>query len=129
VFVPKTTSLARSAAAIEPLMPRIEALRNAALPPGDYRQLAADLAAAETEPFHPRLAAELGDVWALLGKALASDADPELRALGTRLLQRAVEAVPEKPHLHVWPGASTTYGYPQEEEVAAARRLLAAPAK
>jgi pimeloyl-ACP methyl ester carboxylesterase len=129
VFVRKTTPLMRSASAIEPLMPRIEALRNGVLPPGDYRQLAADLAAAESEPFHPRLLAELGDVWARLGKALASDTDPQQRALGTRLLQRAVAAAPEKPQLHVWPGASTTYGYPQQDDVDEARRLLAAPAK
>ncbi|HZN40884.1 MAG TPA: alpha/beta fold hydrolase [Planctomycetota bacterium] len=129
VFVRKTTVLMRSAAAIEPLMPRIEALRNGALPAGDYRQLAADLAAAESEPFHPRLAAELGDVWARLGKELASDADPQQQALGTRLLQRAVAVAPEKPQLHVWPGASTTYGFPQQGDVDEARRLLAAPAK
>jgi hypothetical protein len=129
VFVRKTTPLMRSASAIEPLMPRIEALRNGVLPPGDYWQLAADLAAAESEPFHPRLLAELGDVWARLGKALASDTDPQQRALGTRLLQRAVAVAPEKPQLHVWPGASTTYGYPQQDDVDEARRLLAAPAK
>ena len=68
-------------------------------------------------------------MWARLGTVLVSDADPQQRALGTRLLQRAVAAAPEKPELHVWPGASTTYGYPQQDDVAAARRLLAAPAK
>jgi pimeloyl-ACP methyl ester carboxylesterase len=129
VFVRKTTPLIRSARAIEPLLPRIDALRNGALPPGDCAQLAADLAAAESEPFHPDLAAELGDVWARLGKVLASDVDPAQRALGTRLLQRAVAVAPEKPQLHVWPGASTTYGYPQQDDVDEARRLLAAPAK
>ncbi|HEX6812718.1 MAG TPA: alpha/beta hydrolase [Planctomycetota bacterium] len=129
VFVRKPTQLQRSAAAIEPLWPRIEALRHGALARSEFRQLAADLAAAETEPFHARAAAELADVWAILGKGLASDADAEQRALGTRLLERAVAAAPAKPQLHVWPGPSTTYGYPQEEEVATARRLLAAPAK
>ena len=129
VFVRKTTPLMRSASAIEPLMPRIEALRNGVLPPADCAKLAADLAAAESEPFHPQLATELGDVWARLGKTLANDADPQQRALGTALLQRAVAVAPEKPQLHVWPGASTTYGYPQQDDVDEARRLLAAPAK
>lgn len=129
VFARKTTSLMRSAMAIEPLMPSIEALRNGVLPPTDCRRLAVNLTVAETEPFHARLAAELGDVWARLGKQLASDADPETRALGTRLLQRSVASAPEKPQLHVWPGASTTYGYPQQDDVDEARRLLAAPPK
>lgn len=129
-FARVPTHLSQSAAAIEPLAPRIEALRNDALPAADVAKLADDLRAAESErPFHPRVAAELADVFALLGKALTQRPEPTRRAEGTALLQRAVASVPEKPALHVWPGPTTTYGYPQQDSVDLARRLLAAPAK
>jgi fermentation-respiration switch protein FrsA (DUF1100 family) len=130
VFRRQPTHLSRSAEAIEPLVPRIEALRNGALPPAEMPALAADLAAAEApEPFHERLAAELGDVFARLGQELSASSEAAERAAGTKLLQRAVAAAPAVPRLHVWPGATATYGYPQEQAVATARSLLATPAK
>lgn len=129
-FVRVPTDLTRSAAAIEPLAERIERLRNDALPAADVAKLADDLRAAESErPFHPRVAAELADVFALLGKALLQRPEAARRAEGQALLQRAVASVPAKPALHVWPGPTTTYGYPQQDSVDLARRLLAAPAK
>ncbi len=130
VFRRQPTHLTRSAMAIEPLLPRIEALRNGVMVAADMPLLATDLAAAEAkDPFHPRLAAELGDVWARLGQTLVASNDAAQRSVGTRLLQRAVASAPVEPRLHLWPGATVTYGYPQEEAVATARRLLAAPAK
>jgi len=129
-FVRVPGDLSRSAAAIEPLAERIEALRNDALPAAETAQLADELRAAEGDrPFHPRVAAELADVFTLLGMALLQRPEAARRAEGTALLQRAVASVPSQPALHVWPGPSTTYGYPQEATVARARRLLAATPK
>lgn len=119
-----------AALALEPSWIRIEALRNGTLAPADRRVLRAELeATTQTTPFPRDLEAELGDVWALLGKDLATSADPAERADGQALLQRAVAAVPTKPHLHTWPGPLATYGYPQEMAIDEARRLLAAPPK
>ncbi len=129
-FVPVPTDLTRSTAAIEPLRLRIEALRNGALPAGEMVKLADDLKAAETKaPFDPRASAELADVFALLGKALRQRPEEARRREGEALLQRAVASVPANPERHVWPGASTTYGFPQHDAVEVARRQLAAPAK
>lgn len=129
-FVPVPTELTRSAAAIEPLRLRIEALRNAGLPAAETVKLADDLKAAETKaPFDPRASAELADVFALLGKALRQRPEEARRRQGEELLQRAVASVPANPDRHVWPGASTTYGFPQHDAVEAARRQLAAPAR
>lgn len=130
VFLRTPTALTASAAAVEPLWPRIDELRNGALSSAESVRLADELRQAEVaHPFHPRLAAELADVWALLGKALSQRPEPERRRQGSELLQRAVAAVPRHPELHVWPGASTTYGFPQQEAVELAKRLLAAPPK
>lgn len=130
VFERIETPLSRAGEAIEPLLPRIEELRNGKLRATEVPALAADLAAAEAkQPFPPRLAAELADVFAVLGESLAAGTDAAERAEGTRLLQRAVASAPAEPRLHVWPGPTATYGYPQEDAVDRARRLLAAPAK
>ena len=120
------TALARAAAAVDPLWDRIGALREGALPPADLLPLADALAAAEASAaFPPQLDAELADVWSLLGQQLRSNADPALAARGRALLQRAVAAAPARPELHDWPGPIATYGYPQQDAVDAARRLLA----
>jgi hypothetical protein len=130
VFLRPSTPLSRSALAVEPLWPRLDELRNGTMPPSGQVQLAADLRTAEVaEPFHPRLAAELADVFAILGRTLQQSAEPAQRDEGARLLQRAIAAVPAQPTLHFWPGIATTYGFPQEQAVAEAKRLLAAPAK
>lgn len=124
-FQRKPSALARSAAAAAPLWPRIDALRHGTLPAAEYEALAADLATAEAaEPFHPALAAELADVWALVGTEWSRSGDPAKAARGVALLQRAVASAPSKPQLHVWPGASTTYGYPQAATIDAAKALL-----
>jgi pimeloyl-ACP methyl ester carboxylesterase len=122
--------LARSAATIEPLLPRIEELRNGALPATAQVELADALRAAEAaEPFHAQLAAELADVFAQLGAALQSSGDEAQRQQGRELLQRAVASVPQRPLLHFWAGATNTYGFPQEDAVQNARARLAAPAR
>jgi pimeloyl-ACP methyl ester carboxylesterase len=124
-FQRKPSALARSVAAVAPLWPRLDALRNGTLPAAERPALATDLAAAETaEPFHPALAAELADVWVLFGTEWSRSSDPEIAARGVALLQRAVASAPKKPNLHVWPGASTTYGYPQATAIDAAKALL-----
>jgi hypothetical protein len=125
-----STPRSRSAAAVDPLWQRIEALRNDALPETEHGQLAADLAAAEAqEPFDPRLAAELADTFAKLGRTLRRSVDPALRKEGSRLLQRAIDSAPARPDLHFWPGTPPTYGFQGQEAVAEARRLLAVPAE
>lgn len=130
LFVRTTSALARSAAAVEPLWPRIESLRNGVLSAAECARLADDLAAAEaSSPFDPRLGAELADVFALLGRSLRQRPEEARRRQGQALLERAVASAPAQPELHVWPGASTTYGYPQQDAVDTARRLLAAPPK
>jgi pimeloyl-ACP methyl ester carboxylesterase len=124
-FQRNRSEISRAAAAIAPLWPRIEALRNDALPATDLDQFAADLMAAEAmEPFPPRLATELADVFAKLGKAWVASNDANRKAQGVLWLQRAVAAVPEKPQLHIWQGPTTTYGFAQAEAVDAARQLL-----
>lgn len=130
VFRRETTPLSRAGAAVDGLWTQIEALRNDTLPPAEQRQLLTDLVAAEAKgPFPRELQAELADVFARLGKQLSSSQDAADRAKGQQLLQRAIAAAPGKPHLHVWPGPTATYGYPQEEAVEMARQLLAAPPK
>lgn len=127
-FRREASALTRSGAAVDPLWSRIEALRNDTLPPAEQRRLAADLAAAEAaEPFHALLAAELADVHARLGRTLLAGDDPAQRDEGRRLLQRAVADAPAQPHLHFWPGPTATWGFPWQDEIDAARRLLAAP--
>jgi fermentation-respiration switch protein FrsA (DUF1100 family) len=124
------TPLARSGAAVDASWSRIEALRNDALPPADRALLRKELETAEaTTSFPPALEAELADVFAKLGQDLAASSDANERAAGRALLQRAVAARPKAPHLHVWPGPTATYGFPQAEAVETAERLLAAPAK
>lgn len=121
---------ARAALAVAPLWSRIVDLRNDLLPAEGRRQLLADLDAAEQQAaFPPDLASELADVWARLGKDLATGSDAAERARGTALLQRAVASRPAKPEQHVWHGPLATWGWPQEDAVAMAARLLAAPAK
>ncbi len=124
-FQRNRSELSRSAAAVAPLWPRIEALRNGSLSGSDLDALAADLTLAEaSEPFHPRLAAELAGVFARIGTAWYASDDPSRREQALHWLERAVAAVPEKPQLHIWPGLSTTYGFSQADEVAAAKQLL-----
>lgn len=130
VFVRQPTAAALAAAHVDGLWTRIEALRNDTLAPAEQRQLLTDLVAAEAKgPFPRELQAELADVFARLGKQLSSSQDATERTQGLQLLQRAIAAAPNKPHLHVWFGPTATYGYPQEEAVEMARRLLAAPPK
>jgi pimeloyl-ACP methyl ester carboxylesterase len=122
--------LARSTAAIEPLLPRIDELRNDTLGAAAKFALADDLQAAEVaEPFHAQLAAELADVFARLGAALQASGEAQRQQQGSQLLQRAVASVPERPLLHYWAGTTNTYGFPQDDAVRNARALLAAPAK
>ncbi len=124
------TQLARSTAAIEPLLPRIDELRNGALSAAAKVELADALRAAEAnEPFHAQLAAELADVFALLGASLQGSKEPERRVQGSQLLERAVASAPRRPLLHFWAGATNTYGFPQDDAVRNARALLAAPPK
>lgn len=125
-----STPLQQAAAATAPLWPRIAELRHGLLPPSARPQLLADLEAAEAAaPFPPDLAVELADVFALLGKDLYASSDDSERAHGLALLQRAVQSRPARPELHVWHGPLPTYGWPQEDAVAMAGRLLAAPPK
>jgi hypothetical protein len=113
---------------LAPLWPRIQQLRNDALAPAEHEALRAALAAAETTaPFPPELEAELADVHSRLGQALLANDDPAMQSTGRALLQRAVAAVPARPELHVWLGPHATFGYPQQDAVDAAKRLLAAP--
>ncbi len=124
-FQRKRTDIARAAATIAPLWPRIEALRNGTLPSAELDQFAADLTAAEAmEPFPARLQTELADIFARLGKVWAASEDATRKAQGVLWLKRAVAAVPEKPQLHVWQGPTTTYGFPQAEATDEARQLL-----
>ncbi|MBL8754057.1 MAG: alpha/beta hydrolase [Planctomycetes bacterium] len=119
-----------AAAAIDASWPRIERLRQGTLEATEERTLLGDLQAATAKaPFPADLEAELADVWARLGRDLANSPDAAERTKGQQLLQRSVAAMPGKPHLHVWPGPIATYGYPQETDVAMAKKLLAAPAK
>lgn len=130
VFRREPSQLTRAAASLDGLWPRIEQLRNGALSPADVRTLRADLQAAEAKtPFPPLLQTELGDVFAMIGKELAASQDAAEREAGQQLLQRAVASLPGKPLLHLWPGPLPTYGYPQEDAVAMAKALLAAPPK
>lgn len=136
VWTADGTALARSATAIEPLLPRIDELRNDALTGSAKLELADQLdgvvgGADGSAPCHPQLETELADVFARLGTALLASDDPQLRERGTRLLQRAVAAAPPRPELHWWAGTTTTYGVPpdRDEALRAARTLLAAPAK
>lgn len=130
VFRHDATPLSRAGAAVDALWTRIESLRNDSLPAAEARQLWQDLTAAETKAAFPKeLEAELADVFARLGKQLAASQDASERTTGQQLLQRAVAAMPAKPQLHLWPGPTATYGYPQEEAVEMAKRLLAAPPK
>jgi hypothetical protein len=130
VFRREPTALTRSGASVAALWGRIEDLRNETLAGTAIRALHADLVAAEAKvPFHPLLEAELADVFARIGKELAASQDPAERATGTKLLQRAVAAMPKDPRLHVWPGPTPTYGYPYEDTIEMAKRLLAAPPK
>ena len=130
IFVREPSPLARAGANVDALWTRIETLRNDALAPADMRQLQTDLAAAEAKmPFPVELQAELGDVFAKLGKQLAASQDATERAAGQQLLQRAIAVMPQHPERHIWPGPTATYGYPQETAIAEARRLLATPPK
>ncbi len=130
VFRRQGTERMRAAAAVDACWPRIQALRNDALPPAEHDGLRADLAAAAAAaPFPADLDAELADVHAKLGQSLAASGDPHQRALGQQLLQRAVAAAPVRPELHVWLGPNATFGYPQQQTIDAAKRLLAAPPK
>lgn len=126
--VPTAVSLA--AAALEPLLPRIDELRNGALTASAIAKLADDLRAAEgSTPFPPRVTAELADVFALLGRSLSQRPEPQRRQEGRALLERAVASVPAKPATHWWPGVTTTWGFPQQEAVDTAKRALAAAPK
>jgi pimeloyl-ACP methyl ester carboxylesterase len=119
-----------AATALDASWTRIERLRQGTLEATETRTLLGDLqAAAAKAPFPADLEAELADVYARLGKDLAASADAAERSTGQQLLQRAVAAMPGKPHLHVWPGPIATYGYPQESDVEMAKKLLAAPGK
>jgi hypothetical protein len=112
-----------------PLLTRVEDLRNDRIAQADLQQLVADLRAAEAnEPLAPRAAAEFADVFALIGRRQVAAADAAARAEGAAWLQRAVEATPEHPDRHFWPGVPTTWGFPQQEAVDEARRLLRAQA-
>ena len=124
------TALARAVAALDPLWPRLEALRLAPATPTEVQPLADALAACEAstgQPFPPLVQAELADVFAYLGAALLEHDDPAQRARGRQLLQRAVAATPAQPDQHRWPGPTATYGYPQGEAIDVARELLRAP--
>lgn len=125
-FHRKRTALSRAAAAVAPLWPKVVALRQDALPPGERDALGAALQAAEVEePFPPRLCAELADAFAKIGTAWSSADDATKRAAGVALLQRAVASAPAQPKLHFWPGPdATTYGYPQQAAVDAAKVRL-----
>jgi hypothetical protein len=130
----KHAESARQAAAqaLAPLWTRIEALRKGTLPPSGPRALHDELMPIVAKrPMPADLESELADVWALLGKELATSADAADRDAGRKLLERALAAVPAKPHLHTWPGPIATYGFPPDKEMAIdeARRLLAAPPK
>jgi fermentation-respiration switch protein FrsA (DUF1100 family) len=117
---------ARASRALDASWPRIEQLRNDALPAAERQQLARAIEAAEqTAPFPPELEAELADVFAKVGRQLAASDDPAEQARGQQLLQRAVAAAPKRPELHVWLGPYATFGYPQQEAVDDARRALA----
>ncbi|MBL9077877.1 MAG: alpha/beta fold hydrolase [Planctomycetes bacterium] len=120
------TPLAEAAAAIEPLWPRIDELRNGALGRTEMVALADRLG---TAPWPAQLEAELADVFAELGRGLVAADDAALRQRGAALLQRAVAAMPAQPLLHWWAGATTTWGFPQEAAVQNAKLLLAAPAQ
>lgn len=104
VFTRRGTHLSRSGAAVAPLWPRIEELRNDRMNASGARELADALEqAAAAEPFHPTLESELADVFAKIGLLLDDDA----------WRRRAVAAVPEHPERHFWPGPVATYGFPQ----------------
>ncbi|MCA8977488.1 MAG: alpha/beta fold hydrolase [Planctomycetes bacterium] len=123
VFVSDRTWLSRSGAAIAPLWPRIEQLRNEAMSRADCLLLAADLtAAAAAEKFHPTLEAELASVYARIGLELAADAATRVDAIAW--LEHAVAAAPERPTLHFWPGPVATYGDPYGDAVTAAGQRL-----
>ncbi len=127
-FVLAGTERSRSGAAVEALWPRIEALRQDQLDAAACGQLAHDLEQAmSVVPFTPDLEAELSDVYARLGKALLAAApDAIAREAARGWLQRAVDKSPKQPNLHYWPGITTSWGWRYDDQVDAARRLLAA---
>lgn len=127
VFRSESTHFARSGAAVAALWPRIDVVRNGKGSPTECRELAAALPdAAAKEAFHAALEAELADVFAQIGLALA--ADP---AAAKPWLERAVAAVPAHPERHFWPGPVATYGfsYDRLDVLDAAKKKLAALAK
>jgi hypothetical protein len=76
------------------------------------------------EPMPRRLEAEMADVYAGIGRALAKSTDAEIRAAALVWLERATKAAPAHPEQHYWPGRNPTAGFPQETAVRAAGVLL-----
>jgi hypothetical protein len=104
---------------------RIEVVRFGEPTLDECRALAAELTSIATEsPFPPTIEAELADVFAKIGMSLAASKDASEANAARGWLERAVAAVPAAPERHFWAGPTTTYGYPQTDAVAAAKRKL-----
>ena len=119
------TPLARASRELGAMFGRIEAVRFGEPTLDECRALAAELTSIATEsPFPPTIEAELADVFAKIGMSLAASKDAADAVAAKSWLERAVAAVPAVPERHFWAGPITTYGYPQAEAVAAAKRKL-----
>ena len=79
----------------------------------------------QQEPFPPTFDAQLADVYYQIGRVMTAQPDAEKRAAGLVWLRRAVNAKPQKPELQYWPWRTPTWGFPHDEQVAAAKALLA----
>ncbi|MCA8963798.1 MAG: alpha/beta fold hydrolase [Planctomycetes bacterium] len=119
------TPLARATRAIDPIFPSIETVRFGQPTADECRKVLDQLIAAEHQaPFPPVIEAELADIFARIGMTLAESKDATERQTAQALLQRALAAVPEHPERHFWAGPRTTYGFPQQATIDAARRVV-----
>lgn len=119
------TALARATVAIGPIFGKLETVRFGQPTADECRETLAALTAAEqAAPFPPALEAEFADVFAKIGATLNESKDAAERATAQTLLRRALAAVPAHPERHFWAGPQTTYGYPQQAAIDAARKLV-----
>ncbi len=119
------TPLAQATRAINSIFPLLEAVRFGQPTADGCREALRALTEVQGQaPFPPLLEAELADIHARIGITLNESKDPAERQTAQALLRRAIAAVPQDPARHFWAGPRTTYGYPQQATIDAAKRLL-----
>jgi fermentation-respiration switch protein FrsA (DUF1100 family) len=124
-FARAGTPLSRGGKWYEEHLAAFDKLRNEQVPLTDVKAIAATIRARdEIEKLPPLLEAQLADVFAITGTALAANPDAEDKAQGIVWLRRAVAAAPDHPERHYWPGHPASAGFPQQHAVEAARDLL-----